>query len=195
MPIDRSLMQELCADYWWLVLLRGLAVLTLGVLLMTRPGATLIVLAQFLGAYWLVDGVFTIANSLRGRKVVPDFGWGLFVGFLGVIAGCVVFARPAAAAVLATTFVVYFIAITAIVSGVSSIVTGLRVRRELNNEWSMILGGVIYLLFGLLLIGRPLVSAATLFWMLGLLAVIGGVGFVMVSFKVRSIGKQVATAG
>ena len=190
MPVERSVLQKLCADYWWLALLRGVAVLVLGIMMMSRPGMTVVLLIQFMGAYWLVDGIFTIINSIRGRAAVADWGWGMFVGILSVIAGTIVFSRPLAAAMLTTTFVVYFIAIAALVSGVSSIVTGVRLRREITKEWSMILSGLLYLGFGLLLLGRPLVSAASLVWLLGIFATVGGIGMIVVSFRIRSFGKQ-----
>jgi uncharacterized membrane protein HdeD (DUF308 family) len=190
MPVERSVLQKLCADYWWLALLRGVVVLALGIMMMSRPGMTVVLLIQFMGAYWLVDGIFTIINSIRGRTAVADWGWGLFVGILSVIAGIVVFSRPLAAAMLTTTFVVYFIAIAALVSGVSSIVTGLRLKKEITNEWSMILTGLLYVGFALLLLGRPLVSAASLVWLLGIFATVGGVLLIGVSFRIRSFGKQ-----
>jgi uncharacterized membrane protein HdeD (DUF308 family) len=172
--------------------LRGVVVLLLGVMMMTRPGMTVVLLIQFMGAYWLVDGIFTIINSIRGRAAVADWGWGLFVGILSVIAGTVVFSQPLAVAMLTTTFVIYFIAIAALVSGVSSIVTGIRLRKELSSEWSMILSGLLYIIFALLLLGRPLVSAASLVWLMGIFASVGGIMLIVVSLRIRSFGKQLS---
>jgi uncharacterized membrane protein HdeD (DUF308 family) len=192
MAVERSVLQKLCADYWWLALLRGVVVLILGIMMMRQPQMTVVVLIQFMGAYWLVDGLVTIANSIRGRAAVADWGWGLFVGMLSVIAGIVVFSGPLAAAMLTTTFVMYFIAIAALVSGVSSIITGLRLRKVVRNEWSMILSGLLYVGFALLLLGRPLVSAASLVWLLGIFATVGGIMLIFVSFRIRSFGRQLS---
>ena len=189
MPVERHLLQKMAGDYWWLVLIRGIAVLCLGLLMVSRPGMTLVLIIQFLGAYLLVDGIFTIINSQRSRKVLGDWRWALFTGILGVIAGIVVFSRPLAAAVLTTTFLVYFIALLALASGFSSIFTGIRLRKEIDNEWSMILGGLLYCGFGILLLGSPMLSMATLIWVLGILAIGGGLVQIFASFKLRTFGK------
>jgi len=189
MPVERHLLQKMAGDYWWLVLIRGIAVLCLGLLMVSRPGMTLVLILQFLGAYLLVDGIFTIINSLRSRKVLGDWRWALFTGILGVIAGIVVFSRPLATAVLTTTFLVYFIALLALASGFSSIFTGIRLRKEIDNEWSMILGGLLYCGFGILLLGSPMLSMATLIWVLGILAIGGGLVQILASFKIRTFGK------
>ncbi|MFQ5527761.1 MAG: hypothetical protein ACE5GX_16070 [Thermoanaerobaculia bacterium] len=42
-------MAQVCSDIWWLVLLRGIAVGLLGILLITRPVATVMVMVIFLG--------------------------------------------------------------------------------------------------------------------------------------------------
>jgi uncharacterized membrane protein HdeD (DUF308 family) len=144
----------------------------------------------FLGGYWLVDGVFTIIESVRGRRRLQHWGWGLFVGIIGVPAGIVVFSRPLASALLTTTFLVYFLAFAAVVSGVSSMVTGIRLRKEITNEWSMILGGALYTIFGVLLLTRPLVSVLVLVWTFGILAIAGGVTLVVVALKMRKVGRE-----
>ena len=188
MPVERHLLQKMAGDYWWLVLIRGIAVLCLGLLMVSRPGMTLVLIIQFLGAYLLVDGIFTIINSLRSRKVLGDWRWALFTGILGVIAGIVVFSRPLAVTVLTTTFLVYFVALLALASGFSSIFTGIRLRKQIDNEWSMILGGLLYCGIGILLLASPMMTAATLVWILGSFAVVGGLVQVFASFKLKKFG-------
>ena len=39
---------------WWLGVVQGIALLVLGVMCLTAPGATLFVVVQFAGIYWLV---------------------------------------------------------------------------------------------------------------------------------------------
>ncbi len=47
---------------WWLVLLEGIAAAIIGLFLLTAPGATLFVLIQVLGIFWLVGGLFRIIS-------------------------------------------------------------------------------------------------------------------------------------
>jgi uncharacterized membrane protein HdeD (DUF308 family) len=132
---DKMVLQQFLSGVWWLVLLRGIAVGILGCLLLTRPAITVLVIVQFMGIYWLVDGIFTLARSIRGRKTHKNWGWGIFVGVLGMLAGLVVLSRPLASAILTQLFLVYFLGITAIVSGITSIITGFPVLPALLRDF------------------------------------------------------------
>jgi uncharacterized membrane protein HdeD (DUF308 family) len=186
---DKKALQQFFSAVWWLVLLRGIAVFILGLLLLFRPGATILLFVQFLGAYWMVDGIFTLINSIKGRKTSPNWGWGIFVGILGIIAGLVVFSRPLATAILTIGLLVYFLAFMAIVTGVSSIITGIRLRKEISKEWSMILSGVLWTIFGILLFSSPAMATATLVWMTGVFALGGGIVIIIASFRMKKFGK------
>jgi len=189
MENDSKQSQQFLSSVWWIVLLRGLTVSVLGILLLFNPGSTLITIMLFLGAYWFIDGIFTIINSLQGRKTMKGWGLGIFSGVLGVIAGLVVFVHPFAAAVLTQVFLIYFLAFMAIANGVSSIVTGIKLRKELENEWTIILGGILTVIFGILLLGKPLVGSTLLLWLLGIIAVVGGIAIISLAFKVKNIAK------
>ena len=50
------------------------------------PESTVSSVKRFMGAYWIIDGVFTIASAIRGRSAYPSWGLGIFVGIVGVLA-------------------------------------------------------------------------------------------------------------
>jgi uncharacterized membrane protein HdeD (DUF308 family) len=186
--VEKTLLQSLASQTWWLVLLRGIAVLLLGIALLTNPAATVMILVQFLGAYWIADGIFTLVHALKGRKVAKNWGRGLFVGIPSIVAGLIIFSRPLASAILTVTFLVYLIAFWSMFFGINSIVTGIRLHKEVNNEWSMILGGIISTLFGILLLVSPMMSAMTLVWLIAVFALVDGIILIVLSFKVRKFG-------
>jgi uncharacterized membrane protein HdeD (DUF308 family) len=186
---QKGAVKEVFSTIWWVVLLRGIVILLMGILLVSRPLPTIIVLFYLLGFYWFFDGIFTLIESIRGRKSYKDWGWGVFVGIISALAGVVVFTQPYISAVIGVTFVIYLVAFMAIISGIWSIITGIRLRKEISNEWSMILGGALSALFGILLMMNPMVSAMTLVWIMGLFALIGGIGLIVVSFRIRKLAK------
>ncbi len=187
---QKSGIKELFATIWWLVLLRGIVMLLMGILLVSRPLPTLIVLVYLLGFYWFFDGIFTLIASIRGRKSHKDWGWGgIFVGIISVLAGVVVFTQPYISAVIGVTFVIYVVAFMVLASGIWSIITGIRLRKEISNEWSMILGGMLSAIFGILLMINPLVSAMTLVWLMGMFALSGGIILIVISFRIRKLAK------
>ena len=69
---------------WWLILLEGIAAAIIGLFLLTAPGATLFVLIQVLGIFWLVGGLFRIISIFLDSSL---WGWKLIAGALGILAG------------------------------------------------------------------------------------------------------------
>ena len=181
-------MRSFVSKIWWLVLLSGILVLGLGILLITKPMATLVILVHVLGIFWFIDGLFTLFEAIRGRKSHKDWGWGVFVAIISILAGLFVFLQPLAGAVVGMTFLIYLVAIMILISGVWSILTGIRLRRQIKNEWSMILGGFLYVIFALLLLGNPILSGMIIVWLVGLFALIGGISLIVFSFRLRHIG-------
>ena len=80
---------------------------------------------------------------------------------------------------------VTFIAVWAIVLGVMEIIGAIKLRKEIQGEWLLILNGVISVLFGLVLLWRPVTGAIALVWIIGAYAIILGVIYVMFGLKLR----------
>jgi uncharacterized membrane protein HdeD (DUF308 family) len=181
--------KKILSAIWWFVLLRGIVLVLLGILFLTRPAATLTLVIWLLGAYWFVDGIVTLVRSIKGRKTLKNWGWGVFVGIIGIIAGLVVFSQPVLAALLTTTFLVYFLGFAAMISGIASIVTAISMRKKIKHEWSMIFGGAAWFLLGLLLVAYPLAGMLVLIYTVGILGIVGGTMLVANAFVVRGIAK------
>jgi len=185
---SQTLIGQAASAIWWLVLLRGILAIILGILFFTNPGATLIVLMTFLGAYWFVDGIFTLVTSLQEKKNNKNWGWGIFVAVLSILAGIAVFVQPILSALFTTSFLVYFMGFLILASGISSIATGFKLNKE-SGKWIMILGGVLAIILGLLLLFNPVLSAAVFVSMLGIFSVIGGIFLAILAFQIRKLKK------
>ncbi len=184
---EKTSVKQMLSSIWWLVLLRGLLILLMGIFLISRPLPTLMVLIMFLGFYWFFDGILAIIEAIRGRKSHKDWGWGVFVGIISTLAGIVIFTQPLMSTVIGATFLIYLIAFMVLASGIWSIITGFRLRKTIKNEWSMIFGGVLSVIFALLLLANPVVSAMTIVWLVGLFALVGGIALIIISFRMRNI--------
>lgn len=62
-----SEMKEALASLWWMPLIRGILLILFGILMFTQPGATLLSLLWFMGIYWIVDGLFSLIEGVRGH--------------------------------------------------------------------------------------------------------------------------------
>ncbi|HEX2741612.1 MAG TPA: HdeD family acid-resistance protein [Rubrobacter sp.] len=169
------------AGNWWALLIRGIAAVTFGVAAFLWPGPTLYVLIIFFGAYALVDGLFAIAAGIRGTA--GRRRWLLLAeGILGVVAGLVAFFYPGMTALV----LLYVIAFWAIFTGILKIAMAISLRREIENEWLMGLGGVLSVLFGIILAVLPGVGLLSLVWLISIYAIVFGVAQIALGFRVRS---------
>ena len=168
---------------WWVLLLRGLATIVFGVLAFLWPGLTLITLAIMWGAYAFVDGILSLSLAVTVRDGGAAQRWWLaIVGVVGLLAGVAAFMSPIAVA----RVLLLFIAAWAIVVGLLQIWGAVRLRKEISNEWMLILSGLISVAFGALLIARPAVGALSLIWVLATYAIVEGVLYVGLAFRTRS---------
>jgi uncharacterized membrane protein HdeD (DUF308 family) len=167
------------AGNWWALLLRGIAAVLFGLAALFWPGLTLFVLIVFFGAYALVDGLFGIVAGIRGSG---GRRWLLVAeGALGVLAGLVAFFWPGITALV----LLYVIAAWAILTGILKVVMAISLRREIENEWLMILSGGLSVLFGVILAVLPGVGLLSLVWLVGIYALIFGVALIALGFEVR----------
>jgi uncharacterized membrane protein HdeD (DUF308 family) len=175
-----SAMVHALAKNWWLLLSRGIAAIIFGLLAFAWPGLTLLTLILFYGAFALVDGVLAIVAAITGG--VPGSRWWLaVVGLLGIAAGLLTFLTPGLTALV----LLFFIAGWAIVTGVFEIIGAIKLRKEIDNEWLLILGGIISVLFGVGMMLAPGAGALALVWVIGAYSVVMGVIFVALAFRLR----------
>ena len=61
----------------------------------------------------------------------------------------------------------------------------IKLRKEIDNEWTLILGGALSVLFGLVLLVVPGAGAVGLIWVIAAYAVVFGVLLVMLAFRLK----------
>ena len=181
---------EFNSALWKLIGLRGITLLLVGLILLIFPTATLTVLVIIMGVYWLVDGIVTTYKSIQGRKVYAAWKWGIVTGVLGIIAGLVVLSSPALSTLLTTSFLVWFLGIAAIIYGLSGLITGFQLRKEIKGEWTMIIGGIFSIIFGIILISSPFISALVLIKTMGVIAIIGGITILFMAIGINKKAEQ-----
>jgi uncharacterized membrane protein HdeD (DUF308 family) len=183
-----TLVDEL-ARHWWVIAVRGLAAVLFGVLAFVWPGMTLAVLVLLFGAYALVDGILAIVVAVRG-----DTDHRLLLGLegvVGVLAGLATFVFPGLTALV----LLYIIAFWAVLTGVLEVVAAVRLRRAITNEWGLIIGGVLSVLFGIVLIVAPGTGALAVVFLIGAYAVLFGVTLLMLSWRLRSHEQRLPGGG
>ena len=175
-------MLQMLAGNWWIFAVRGVAAILFGVLAFLWPGPTVIVLALLFGAYALVDGVVLLVSLIRGDPAARRNAWSVgIMGVLGVVAGIVSVLVPQITALA----LLYVVAAWAIFLGILQIIAAIRLRREIEGELWLGLGGLISVLFGLYLAVFPGPGLVSLAWLVGIWAVVFGIFNLMLAFRLR----------
>jgi uncharacterized membrane protein HdeD (DUF308 family) len=169
---------------WWLLLLRGLMAIAFGVLSWVQPGISLAALVMLFGVYALIDGVAGVWASMAGHK--DDGHWWVLLlwGVVGVGVGTLTLSAPG----LTALALLFYIALWAVATGVLQIVAAVRLRKEIEGEWMLGLGGLASVAFGLVLMARPMAGAVALLWIIATYAIFFGLLLVVLAFKARRFG-------
>ena len=80
-----------------------------------------------------------------------------------------------------------FIAIWSLVSGVLLIIAAVRLRKIIQGEAWLAFGGIVSILFALLLMWAPGAGALSLLWLIATYAILFGIILIAFSFKLRGL--------
>jgi uncharacterized membrane protein HdeD (DUF308 family) len=169
------------AKNWWAVGIRGVLGILFGLIALFLPGATMLSLVLVFAAYAFVDGVFAIVSAVRAARERERWGYLLLEGIVDIAAAAVAVLWPGIT-VVAFVFVVAF---WAIFTGVLELMAAFRLDFIDGRGW-LIFGGIVSVLYGVLLIVAPMIGAVVLTWWLGAYALVFGVCLVVLAFKLRA---------
>jgi uncharacterized membrane protein HdeD (DUF308 family) len=179
---------------WWVLLLRGIFAILIGVALIARPGPTLVALAYLFAIFTAIDGVVALVIGIRGESDGTVWWTMVILGVLAIAAGII-------AAVMALTWpgltllvLLYVVAASAIVRGVFEIAAAIRLRKEIDDEWILGLSGLLSILFGALILARPGAGLLAIALLIGAYMVALGVMAIALSLRLRRLNTKLAAA-
>jgi uncharacterized membrane protein HdeD (DUF308 family) len=174
-------MCALLAQNWWALALRGVFAVLFGLVALFMTGPTILSLVLFFSAYMLVDGVFGIVAAVRAAR--QGERWGLLVleGVLNIAVGVLAFLWPG----LTVIAFVVMLAAWSLVSGGLMLGAAFRLSKD-HGRWWLALGGVVSIIFGVLLVMAPVMGAVVLTWWLGAYALAFGAALLVLAFKLRA---------
>jgi uncharacterized membrane protein HdeD (DUF308 family) len=181
MPLVASALLGKLAENWWLLLLRGLAAIAFGVIAFLWPGITLVALTYLFGIYAIVDGVVAIWAAFNAQDNAAPRWWLGLSGVVSIIAGIVAFAYTGITALV----LLVFIAVWAIIIGVLQLYAAIQLWKVVDNDWWLILSGILSIAFGAVLIAWPSTGALAVIWTIAWFAVFFGCMFIGLSFELK----------
>ncbi|SRR6266849_4417272 len=174
-------MSVLLARNWWAFALRGVLGIIFGLISFFLPGVTMLSLVLVFSAYALVDGVFAIIAA--GRAMRQHEGWGflLLEGIVNIIAAAIAFLWPG----ITVVSFVFLVGTWAILSGGLMLSAALRLQLD-HGRWWLAVGGIVSVIYGVLLIAAPFIGALVLTWWLGAYAIVFGFALIAVAIKLHA---------
>lgn len=172
---------------WWTLLLRGITAILFALLLLLAPGLTLATgvfsFVILFGVYALIEGIATIFGSLMTRE--GQWFLMLLFGIISLMAGLAALANPLWFGVMTYIVMVYIVAFRSIAGGIVEMLAAWRLRRDIDNEWLLALNGLFALLFGLILLRRPITGIEVLILITSFYLLVAGTVQIILAFKVR----------
>jgi uncharacterized membrane protein HdeD (DUF308 family) len=168
-------------DLWWLLLLRGIALLLFGVVAVMWPGLTLIGIAAAFAAYLLVAGVINIVAGIRGQSRLSLWWLGLLLGLAEVGVAIYLLKHNL---VLATFIAV--LGISLIFYGILEVIGAFEPGEDAGRRFLLIIGGALGIIAGFIVLREPVASGLAFTWVLGLWGLISGAIQVAMALSVHS---------
>lgn len=173
-------------DIWWVVVLRGLFLVALGIFALAIPIKTVSTITVIIGLLVLVDGIIAIFSSLINYKQNNNWWVGVMQGVFGVLLGLFVFNFPQATVGL----LLFIVALWAVISAIIFVVTALSIRNETYGGWFLTALAVISLIFGVVMFANPYETVKVLTMLVGLYSLVSGIFTTAFGMEIRSLRKD-----
>jgi uncharacterized membrane protein HdeD (DUF308 family) len=108
----------------WPFVLEGVAGIAAGIIALTMPGLTALVLEYLFAGWLLITGILEIVGAVRLRDHISDEWWLILAGVLSILAGIGMYAFP----LLGIASLVLLIGAYALAFGIVLIFLGLRIK-------------------------------------------------------------------
>jgi uncharacterized membrane protein HdeD (DUF308 family) len=175
---------------WWVLLLEGLAAIVLGITAVLWPGITLVSLVWVFAIFALIQGVAEVILGMRGEADGTVWWTMIILGILSIASAIVAIAWPGMTVVV----LLAIIAASAIIHGIFAIIAAIRLRKHIDDEWVLILSGVMSIAFGAILIARPKAGALAMVLLIGAYMMALGAMAIALSLRLRKIQHKLSVA-
>lgn len=174
-------------DYWWLVVLRGLLGVGLGLAAIAMPLKTVGLLVLIVGLFLILDGAINITVALLSVRKNEHWWVLLLQGLIGLLIGLAVFSWPEAT----TKLILFLLAIWLLVMGISLLVTALLTRKENYGGWFLVVGGLLSLLFAMVLMSNPAQTVAAITMIVGVVVFVSGMMTTAFGLELRALRSDI----
>jgi uncharacterized membrane protein HdeD (DUF308 family) len=166
---------------WKVVAARGVLGLVIGLIAFIFPGPTLLSLVTLFAIYLIIDGILAIVAAVHAATRQERWGYLTFEGIVGILAGIIAMALPG----ITVLVFVGLLAAWAFISGTLEFRAAYNLEKD-HGRWWLALGGIVSIIFGIVLVAAPEFGAVVVSWWVGAYATFFGASLIALAFQLRA---------
>lgn len=164
--------------HWWVFLLRGVLFIVLGIYMIASPLVSYMALSFLFGVIILLTGVSELLYAYANRHH-KGWGWRLFVGIIDLVLGVILVAHIG----LSMSILPFVVGLLFLFRGFSLFsFAGL-----LGGSWWLVFGGILCVLFALLILFNPAIGAITIVLWTAIAFIITGIFNCLLAFRLERL--------
>lgn len=180
-------MSNVLIKNWYLLTIKGVLLIIFALMAFFNPLWSASALTMWFALLIAVFGIFTIVSAISSWKEREDKWMFLLEGVVSLVFGLILFSTPGITLLLVSFAIGFWF----VFIGVSRISMAIQLRKEIEGEGWLIAGGILSVIFGLIIFARPALGVGSLMYLIAFFAFAIGVLFIAVSLKLRKGGKWV----
>jgi uncharacterized membrane protein HdeD (DUF308 family) len=167
---------------WWLILLFGIFAIVFGLVAIFDPVRAGAGMVWAIGIMAVAEGVLTLIAAFK-KDAPMGKAWMLIYGAISLIFGVLAVINPVS---MAASFVMVM-GIWMVIAGVMRITLAIRVRKAIDNEWMLIVSGILAVVLGGLLLFMPVAGLILAVVWIGVGALVYGLLQIFAALRMRKL--------
>jgi uncharacterized membrane protein HdeD (DUF308 family) len=167
------------------LILLGVLAVVVGIIAIVWPNVTILALVILFAIYAFIDAGLQAMRAFSSRTAGPVIGH-LLLALIDLAAGVIALVWPGPTALV----LVLVVGIWAFIGGIFEIFAAFQSGETAGTRALFTVGGLVSILFGVVLFARPSIGAYTLALLFGLFTLIYGISQIIMGVEVRRTGKN-----
>ena len=168
---------------WWLLLLKGVMTILLGLILLLMPGPTIKLFSLITGIIITMSGLSLISGAFSHRRYNYEWTWWLMEGMVDLVIGILIILNP----MEAVNVIVFILALWVLIMGIIQLITAINIQYHLPGNFIFILGGVVAVIFGILLLAAPSSGIKGIVLIFSIFTILYGISQIYISILLRKL--------
>lgn len=174
---------------WWLITIKGIILIFLGIYIFKFPVSGMLGLIVFGGFSLLLSGIILAIFAVNTRKENNGWEWQMGEGILDIILAIILLLNIGLTAITLP----FIFAFYGIITGIFWIIQSIFFKRKQYKFWIVaLIAGIFSLLIGILIFYRPVIALLTIVGIIGIMFMIHGFFLTLFSIEISTTKKIIS---